>query len=189
MRYTEPIIDRTALDVANRTAKAFFNLADWERVYGNAEYLNMLVELLLSIDVTFDIVPTQTMTTIPTVAHFNTVLTNLNQIRIDAGLSGVVGLDALKADWAAGANETTPDYLDVNEWEQFTATVIYLLSSLVEYVVYCGVSQTGQARFYQHRWRQYQWVVDAPSPVRRARTNVATCGAGARQNNSYRRYT
>lgn len=188
MKYLEPITDRAALDIANRTAKAFFNASDWERIYGNAEYINVMIETLINVTTPFTTVTHPTMNSIPTVTDFNTLLENLNLMRISAGLASVTELAALKADWAAGANEDAPDYLDVNEWEEFIQIIMRLLGTIVSYQIYCGVGAVGQPRFYQHRWRVYPFVQNDPSPTRKARCGIATCGAGLKRNNKYRRY-
>ena len=189
MKYITPITDRTVADLVNRTDKAFFNVTDWERIYGNAEYVNNLLRLLLSINITFDTITAPTMIAIPTVADFNTLLTNINRIRIGAGFEGVPDLVELQTAWTAGATAIAFTYVDVNQWEQMLFVLCGLVSALADYIVFCGVANVGQPRFYQHRFRVFPFVQDAASPVRRARTNAAICSAGLTRNNRFRRYT
>lgn len=188
MRYTTPITDRTALDVTNKTAKAFFNVADWQRIYNNTQVTKALVDLLLSINITFNTVVTPTILTIPTVTELNTLLANIERIRIASNLPSITGLTEITSAWLAGSSVDAPDYLDVNEWEQVLDIVFAVIGYSVEYAVYCGVAAVGQPRFYQHRFRQYTWVADAVSPVRRARTGIATSASGLTRNNSWRKY-
>jgi hypothetical protein len=189
MKYVPPITDRTAEDIATQTDKAFFNVADWVRVYGNAELVKTIVEIVLSISITFDAVAEPTTTSIPTVAAFNTLLANINRIRLNSRLSGIDGLVAVNENWTAGISEDAPTYDTVNEWELVLDLIrdnIYL--SITYYTVYCGVANAGQPRFYQSRWRQYNFVLPSLTPVRRARTGNATCGVGLTRNNYFRRY-
>lgn len=188
MKYREPITDRAASDLVARTDKAFFNVTDWERIYGNAEYVNGLIDLLMGINITFDTISAPVMTSIPTVDDFNTLLTNINRLRVGAGFDGVSELSALKADWAAGASATSPTYLDVNAWEDMLKIILRLVGTLVDWLVFCGVSAVGQPRFYQHRFRNYPFVQNAVSPTRKPRTNVAICGNGLMRGNGFRRY-
>jgi hypothetical protein len=187
--YQEAIFDRTAEDVENETAKAFFNVADWLRVYGNASIAKSLIALLLEIDIVFNPVAAPTITTIPTVEELNTLLLNIERIRLASGLPEIEGLAELKTDWTAGSSADAPDYLDANEWERVIDVLFYAIGRSVEYRVYCGVSAVGQPRFYQHRWRQFAgWIPPSETPVRRARTGVAAAGQGLTRNNGFRRY-
>lgn len=189
MRYITPITDRELLDITNRTSKAFLNIADWIRIYNNAELTKILVDFLLGTSTTFDAVSTPTVFTKPTVTQLNTLLANMNRVRIASGLPEITGLSELKADWLEGSSADAPDYIDVNAWETFIDTIFNCIGLSMEYRIYCGVSATGQPRFYQYRFRQYSgWVQPAVSPHRRARTGFAVCGSGLRQTNKYRRY-
>lgn len=189
MTYTPPVYDRTALDITNLTAKAFFNVADWVRVYNNALVVNELVEFLLSINITFDTVTTPTITTIPTVTQLNTLLANIERIRVAACLPAITGLTEVTAAWVAGNAEDSPTYLDANTWERVLDVIYNSIAASVEYQPYCGVFAVGQPRFYQHRFRQFAaWIPNSAAPVRRARTGVASANAGLKRNNGFRRY-
>lgn len=167
MRYIEPIKDRTITDVTSKTAKAFFNVADWQRIYNNTQITKALVDFLLSISVTFDTLTTPTITTIPTVAQLNTLLANIERIRL-AVEPTVTGLPIIKDDWEYGIGKESPDYLDANDWEN-VLDVIYNTIGIES-------GYTG-------------WISDSGSPVRRARAGVATSGTGLTRNNYFRRYT
>jgi hypothetical protein len=188
MKFTDPIYDRTSTDITNRTAKAFINIVDWVRINGNTEILHALIESLMSIGVDFTTLPTPTITTFPTVAQINSLITNIENIRINSGLPSALGIVELFDEWSAGMWGQTPGYEDVNDWERDLYIIFNNLAASVEYTIYCGVATVGQTRFYQHRWRQYSWVPDSASPVRRPRTNNAICGSGIMRQNGFRRY-
>jgi hypothetical protein len=188
MKYIEPIYDRTADDIANRTVKAFFNVADWQRIYNNAQVTRLLVEYLRGATITFDAVTEPTVMSIADATALNTLLANIERIRLASGLDTISGVTEVASDWAVGVNTDSPDYLDVNQWEQVLHIIFNLIAPLTEYVIYSGVSATGQPRFYQHRFRQFSWVVPSASPVRSARCNVSESGTGMTRNNKFRRY-
>jgi hypothetical protein len=188
MKYINPIFDRTADDVTNKTAKAYFNLVDWLRVYNNAEVINIIISFLLRMDITFNAVGTPSIATIPSVTDLNTLLANIERIRATRNLPEITGLAEIKANWGSGSASISPDYLDANFWEFAIDKLLDAVPSLIEYTVYCGVATAGQLPFYQKHFRQFQWVRDAESPVRRARTGTSTCGTGLTRNNLFRRY-
>lgn len=188
-KYITPIYDRTASDITSQTAKAFFNVADWVRIYGNAEIVNEVINTLLSIGVTFDTVTTPTITTIPTVTQLNTLLANIERIRVAACLPEITGLTAITSAWTAGSSADAPTYLDVNEWEQVLDIVFSMISHSVEYQPYCGVFAVGQPRFYQHRFRQFNFVSPSATPTRKPRANAASTGTGLTRQNGFRRYS
>ena len=165
-RYLTPVYDRTLADVTAKTSKGYFNVADWTRIYGNAEVVKTLVDLVLSISVTFDTVPTPTVTTIPTVTQLNTLLANIERLRIAADLPPITGLVEVKDDWIAGYMSPAPNYADANTWER-VLSIIY--NNVGEDSGYTG------------------WIPPAASPTRRARTGVAITGSGMDRNNGFRR--
>lgn len=188
MKYIEPITDRTATDITNKTAKAYFNLIDWNRINGNTLIVEALVEFLLSIGISNTSLSVPTITTIPTVAQINSLITNINNILAASGLPALTGLADLKDDWTAGSGSISPDYEDVNDWEDVLDIIFNNIGKSVEFTVYCGVASVGQTRFYQHRWRQYGWVPESETPVRVPRVNVGDCGSGLMRQNGFRRY-
>jgi len=184
-KYTNPIYDRTALDITNRTAKAFLNIADWSRVYDNTAVLNILLSFLQSTEIAFTEIPVPILTTFPSVTHLNQLITNIEAIRLASGLPEIPGIVYLRATWT---HVITPDYEDVNDWERDIALLFAAIVRAVKYVPYCGVATTGQSHFYQWRWRTPDWIEPSATPVRRARTSIAVCGAGLTRNNLFRRY-
>jgi hypothetical protein len=168
MRYIEPIVtDRTISDVRNKTSKGYFNIADWERIDNNARAAKALVDFLLSISVSYGSTITPEITTIPTVANLNTLLTNIENLRLAVDAYEIAGVVPIKNDWQAGPGQPAPDYEDANNWER-NIDLIY--------------NNIGDETGYM------DWVEDSLSPVRRARTGIATTGTGLTWNNGFRRY-
>jgi len=185
MKFITPVTDRTRQDILDHTAKAYFNVSDWKRIYENSLVLKALIEKVFGITIPFTVLTTPTTATLPTALEINTLIQNINNILMASNLPGTPN----KANWLAGVSVSSPDYNDVNAWELLTALVMSLLALDIDYVIYCGVAATGQPRFYQHRWRQYGWIVPAGSPVRRARTGVAITGTSLTRQNQFRRYS
>jgi hypothetical protein len=123
MSYITPVTDRTALDIATLTSKAFWNVADWERVYGNSQLINSLASIMIDENIAFDILTTPTITTIPVVEDFNTFLANIERIRVAANSVFPVGVyipgtsTEIKDDYEAGPQGASPKYTDTNLWE------------------------------------------------------------------------
>jgi len=188
-KYTTPITDRNNTDIATRTAKAFINILDWSRIYGNSHITKLLLDFLYGSSTVFTELTTPVITTIPTVTEINSLLANIERIRIVAALPTIAGLSEVKDDYIEGSSADAPDYVDANLWENVLDIVHSKVVLSAEYVIYCGLATVGQPRFYQHQWRQFAgWVGVSGSPVRRARTNQAICNAGLKRNNGYRRY-
>lgn len=186
--WTPAVYDRTATDVTNRTAKAFFNVADWLRIHNNARLANMLTNIYLGLSIPFTELTTPTVTSFPSVEEINTLVENIDLLRESAHLPAATGIVTLDHDYTAGLNGSSPDYLDVNDWERDLDLIRSCLRGAVEQVVHCGVGGCGQQRFWQVRFRVFPFVPVVPSPVRRPRCSVANCGTGLTRQNNFRRY-
>ena len=123
MGYTTPVIDRTNADIIARNSKAFMNVADWTRIYRNAQLASSLSAIELDEIITFDILPTPTITYIPRVSFLNTLLANIERTRL-AMSSLIPTLTEIKDDWEGGAHKVSPNYQYVNLWEK-TIDVIW----------------------------------------------------------------
>ena len=189
MKWQTPITDRTAADILARTGKAFFNLLDWARVYGNAQIVNRLARALLAMDVHFTELSQPVMTDFPTADDVNSLSGNIDAVRASMALPAATGILSIKHDYQAGAGGSAPDYQAVNAWELDSEIARNLLLPLAQYQIYCGVGTSGQPRFWQNQFRRRPLVPDAATPVRRARTGVATAGTGLIRNNLFRRYS
>lgn len=189
MKYINPIKDRSEADVAQKTAKAFFNVLDWQRIYGNTQIANYLAAYLLSIEAEFHALTEPTIETIPTVSDLNALLQNIENIR--ATMYVTSPLDSLSnpinTNWLSGISADSPDYLDANEWEGILDIIIEIINLSADYQVFCGVANTGQPRLYQQRWR-CAFVKPSQTPGRYARMNVSTCGTNLNRSNVFRRY-
>jgi hypothetical protein len=153
MSYVTPIFDRTLADITNKTSKAYFNVADWVRVNGNAEYIKELIESFLGISIQLDTVSTPTTATIPTVTDLNTLLANIEHLRT---VSEVIQTTAIKHDWVAGIGEKAPDYLDVNKWEQTIDVICHVYSNYDDYALRfprTGIAKSGVGRTRNNKFR------------------------------------
>lgn len=116
MAYTTAVTDRTQTDITNRTSKAFLNVADWTRIYTNAQLTASYGELVKGSYIVFTPIAPATTTTWPSVTDLNTLLANINRIRT-AFLTNLPSLTAVKEDWTAGQGSIAPNYTHVNQWE------------------------------------------------------------------------
>src|SRR3990172_3602404 len=118
MAYVTAVTDRTALDITNRTSKAFMNVADWVRVYGNAELVNSLTSIMANVLITFGQLAIPTITSIPSVTGVNTLAGNIEATRLAAVADGATGISTeIKDNYIGGAQGDSPKYTDINLWE------------------------------------------------------------------------
>lgn len=117
MSYTTPITDRTHADVLARNSKAFLNVADWNRIYNNARLANALAVIELATPIAFDPVSEPTIATIPTASWPNTMLANIERLRLEM-VALIPTLTEIKDDWEGGAHKPVFDYQYVNQWER-----------------------------------------------------------------------
>jgi hypothetical protein len=161
MAYVTAIFDRTATDIATQTSKAFFNVSDWTRIYGNALFVRNEVQTLFGVHIDFFVLNAPTTTSFPNVIDFNELLASIEQLRLAAlevmpNLSSVAGFTVVTSSWIGGINERAPNYIDVNHWEQ----VIDMIHS--------------KATEYSALWFRF------------ARTGIAVSNAGLTRNNLFR---
>jgi hypothetical protein len=118
MAYVTPVTDRSASDIAARNSKAFWNVSDFTRVYGNSQLVNSLAAIMLDTGIQFDVLTTPAITTIPNVTDFNTFLANIERVRLAVGVFAIPGaLIAIKYNWEAGTDKLSPTYSHANLWE------------------------------------------------------------------------
>ena len=121
MAYVTAITDRDQADIETGNSKAYFNVADWERIYGNTQDVNTEVFKDFA---AFTSLSTPTTATIPTAANLNTLLANIEWMRlgIATNFPALVASEPLfveiKDDWTAGQSNTAPTFLAVNSWEK-----------------------------------------------------------------------
>src|SRR5574341_1195953 len=82
MSYITPVTDRVLSDVTNRTTKGFFNIADWNRIYNNAQLASGLASIQKGVNIPFGDCPaTRVITDIPSATHVNTLLQSIELMR------------------------------------------------------------------------------------------------------------
>lgn len=153
MAWISPITDRAQSDIANRTSKGFFNVADWARIDGNTAEVQAVIASLLGLTVNLDDVDAPVITQFPTVTEINALIANIEAVRAGACLPVGVGLTVLKTDWQPGSGAPAPNYETVNDWERNLLLLYTLLPYAADYAVRCGVAAVGQPRFWQARFR------------------------------------
>jgi len=187
MSWTTPVTDRVLADVTNRTSKGFLNVVDWLRIDGNVVYVRTLIQVLKNVGVDYNDLPEPSATSIPTAADINDFVENIEALRIASTLARP-DLVVLKTNYTSGESAETPDYEDVNAWENNLLILKNFLVRSSAYEVFCGVAEVGQARFWQNRFRTPFIQATAPN-ARRVRCGVAVCGAGLTRQNKWRGYS
>jgi hypothetical protein len=182
--FITPIYDRTYADILNRANKAYFNVDDWVRIYGNSQIINTILSALFGTPITFNTLSVPDINTIPSATNINDFVDNIENLREYLSLSP---LEELTTTWLSGSSAAAPDYEDVNAWERSLDVLFYLLPAALNYSVTCGVGAVGQPRFYQARWRVYSgWVQSINSIKRAPRTGKAISGTSFTRQNYFR---
>ena len=118
MAWITPITDRTATDIATKTSKAYINVADWSRIFGNMNEVNdLMVGLGMITDITSLIAPD--IDTFPWADDILDLQTNIYNLGVELlhENPGVVTLAALTKNFTGGMGGVMPTYIDVNNWE------------------------------------------------------------------------
>jgi hypothetical protein len=118
--YITPITDRSIADIIDQTSKAYFNIADWERVYNNSRLASSLASIALNTPIAFSGFTLPTITTDPRtmVANINMMTGNIENVRLAVEGESIPGTESeIKDDYIAGKGQVTPNYTDVNLWE------------------------------------------------------------------------
>ncbi|MBT6322568.1 MAG: hypothetical protein HOJ31_10330 [Anaerolineae bacterium] len=158
MAYTAPITDRTIADILAENSKAFFNVADWVRVYGNSSEVNTALTTALGITISFDTITAKTTKDIDTASQLNALLANIERMRLWlATYAPIADNDfiEIKDSWLGGFDNPSPDYTHVNTWEKVMDII-------------------------------YQIYKSPYTVTRSPRTGVAGCGSGITRNNLFR---
>lgn len=153
MAWVSPVYDRTAADIANKTSKAYFNVADWQRIYDDALIVRNEIQTAYGLTITFTTLTAPTMTTIPNATAINSLALNIERSRAACGLPAALGVAVIKTNWPGGVNAAAPDYLTVNDWERDLHLMHVYVPYAVDYGVRCGVASAGSARFWQNKFR------------------------------------
>lgn len=183
-----PITDRTATDIVNRTSKAFLNVADWLRIYGNTEQAQALAQVMLATAVTLTDLSAPAITSFPAAAEINTLIENIDLIRQAIAAPTSIGIVALDHDYEAGSGATVPTYVEVNAWENDLLLLREVILVMADDQIFCGVANAGQERHWQARYHAFAYVQPAASWKRTPRAGIATVGSGRTRQNCFRRY-
>jgi hypothetical protein len=182
-KWVEPIIDRTAADVSERTPKAFFNVADWVRINGNTQQIQAVVNVMLALNIPVAALAQPTLTTIPSVEDINAFIANIERLRAAACLPVATGATPLKTDYKAGNSADAPDYVAVNAWERDLLLIRVCLVQAAEQVLYCGTFGCGSPRILQVSFRAWKgYAPDANDPRRLIRAGAVVGASLTRQN-------
>ena len=187
MSWTEAIYDRVLADVQNRTAKGYLNISDRDRILENTNHVLFLMNLIYEYSGTLEDPGTADIDTIPEVTEINTIINNIEKLRKAASVPASAGAVALEL-FTAGIGGSSPDYNDVNDWERNLYLLKLYLINTAYYITYCGVSSAGQSKFWAVRFRTWDFVPPAASPVRRPRSGVVVLGQDMSFQNGFRSY-
>lgn len=116
MSYVTPVTDRTFSDIAAKNSKAYFNVADWTRIYRNGQIVVRIAGISSAGDIdyfSYPIIGTPSTTSFPLATDINNVMSSINDVLNDFAYGGTL----LKENWIAGVGEASPTYIDVNLWE------------------------------------------------------------------------
>lgn len=164
MPYVTAVTDRGASDIANRTSKAFFNVADWERIYDNTEYVRgEIVTLFGPVIVFSDTISDPTVISIPDVTIFNILTQRIEQLRqvalaVMPELATTPSYGAIKHDWEAGIDKNVPTYKHVNQWERIIDVIHTMIVTYTNYRVRfprTGIATTGAENTRLNMFRNY----------------------------------
>lgn len=120
MSYITAITDRTAADIAALNSKAYINIADWSRIYGNSRLTSLLAAILRDEVILFDVVTMPAVSDNPQTAggKLNTILANIERLRLAVADEAIAGaLVEIKDDWELGPDKESPKYTHANIWE------------------------------------------------------------------------
>ncbi len=151
MEFITPIIDRTLQNVKNvkngmEDEKGALLVSTLNRIENNSQYLaEKLTELHypVTIDTKTDWVNTD----------YPYIDTEINRIKNNLELLKET-YHVLNTTPSNDVSKTTMNYSDVNIMEQITFDLNYLIESMENYYVYCGVANCGQNRMFQNRFRR-----------------------------------
>lgn len=139
----ELVYDRTQADVTNRTWKGYYNASDLNRVESWCRYLaDELITAGYNINITTK--TNWTQTDMRTSAEMERIRTNIRAI-----MQGFHYITTIYS------NAESFNYTKANNWEKILYEIFNLLWGMTDWYVYSGVSNSGQRRLWQHRFREF----------------------------------
>ena len=140
---SELIYDRTQADVTNGTFKGYYNTSDLNRVESWCRYLaDELNAVGYSISITTK--TNWTSSDLRSASQMERIRTNIKAL--------MTGFHYITTIYS---NANNFDYKKANNWEKILNEIFYMLWGMENWYVYSGVSNSGQNRLWQHRFRQY----------------------------------
>ena len=137
MSWVTPITDRGDLDIVNRTSKAYFNVADWNRIRDNNAVVMNLVNLMFGTSLTPDGISGPSTPTIPNAPYFNLMIHDIARACVASGFA-----TAPRYDWPDDGT-AAPNYVDVNGWERALLDIYNRVHLSADGFAYCGVASVG----------------------------------------------
>ncbi len=116
--YVTPVTDRDQADIDALNSKAYFNVADWSRIYNNSYLVSSLAAVILDEAISFTFLTTPTITEFPNLLEFNAFVANIEAVRLAVAAENIDGTDTeIVDDYAGGYSNPSPNYVDANLWE------------------------------------------------------------------------
>ena len=137
------IYDRTQSDVTNKTPKGYYNTSDLNRV---EEWCRYLADELnnAGYNITITTKTNWTSSDLRTASDMERIRTNIRALM--AGYHYITSIYS---------NADQFNYVKANNWEKILDEIYHLMWGMEDWYVYAGVSNAGQNRLWQHRFRQF----------------------------------
>lgn len=137
------IYDRTQSDVTNKTDKGYYNASDLNRV---EEWCRYLADELNAVgySITITTKTNWTTTDLRDASNMQRIRDNIRKIM--NGYHFITKIYASVDSW---------NYTKANRWEKILFEIYNLMWGMEDWYVYSGVSNSGQNRLWQNRFRHY----------------------------------
>lgn len=136
------IYDRTQKDLEENTSKGYYNCIDLNRVEEWCEYLANLLNSY-SYPVNIQVKTNWQMSDFPTSSEMERIIQNVNDLK-----------EAYFAFTEIPANLEYTTIEKANDIEKILSEIDFILTSMKNNFIYCGVASCGQARMWQQRYRR-----------------------------------
>lgn len=137
------IYDRTQNDLVQNTSKAYYNYTDLNRVEEWCEYLANLLNSY-SYPVNIQVKKNWQMSDFPTSSEVERIRQNVNALK-----------EAYFAFTEIPENLEYVTYEKANDIEKILSEIDFILTSMENNFIYCGVASCGQNRMWQQRYRKF----------------------------------
>jgi hypothetical protein len=139
MAWTSPVTNRAESDVINKTAKGYFNVADWTRIRDNSAFIMTFLNFALGTSLTPAGISAPSTATVPTNVYVNGMIQDIAIVYIAAGF---LTANAPRYDWP-GNGPAAPSWVDANQWEQALLDVYNKVHLSSDGFAYCGTANCG----------------------------------------------